>query len=77
MIEQAHPLVMFLQGFLAQAVPYFAVVSLLFLVIWKWGERRFVGARIQAKKRLGRKQLAFEVRNTLVVLAVGTATAGA
>lgn len=75
MLEPAHPLVMFLQGFFAQAVPYFAVVGLLFLVIWRWGEQRFAGARIQAKKRLDGAQLRFEVRNTLVVLAAGTATA--
>jgi sterol desaturase/sphingolipid hydroxylase (fatty acid hydroxylase superfamily) len=75
MIEQAHPLVMFVQGFLGQAGAYFAVVGLLFLVVWRWGEERFRGARIQAKKRVTRKQLVFEVKNTLVVLATGTVTA--
>ncbi len=75
MLEQAHPLVMFVQGFVAQAGAYFAVVGLLFLIVWKWGEERFRGARIQGKRRLSRKQLAFEVRHTLVTLMLGTATA--
>jgi Delta7-sterol 5-desaturase len=75
MIEQAHPLAMLLQGFLAQAMLYFAIAGLLFLVIWKWGEARFRSARIQTKKRLSNKQLAFEVKNTLAVLLIGTCTA--
>lgn len=75
MLDPAHPLVMFVQGFVAQASAYFAVVGLLFLVLWKWGEARFRGARIQAKKRVTGKQLAFEVKNTLVVLLTGTGTA--
>jgi Delta7-sterol 5-desaturase len=66
-----NPLVMFIQGFFAQATTYFAIVGLFFVVIWKWGEQRFQGARIQAKKRVDRKQIAFEVKNTLIVLLVG------
>lgn len=75
MIDQAHPLVMLVQGFVGQAAGYFAVVGLLFLVVWKWGEERFRGARIQAKKRFDRKQLRFEIRHTLVTLLMGTITA--
>jgi hypothetical protein len=36
-IEQAHPALMFLQAFLAQAVGYLAMVGLLFIVVWRWG----------------------------------------
>lgn len=75
MLEPTHPLSMFVQGFLGQAGAYFAIVGLLFLVVWKWGETRFRGARIQAKKRVDGKQLAFEIRHTLVTLLVGTGTA--
>jgi Delta7-sterol 5-desaturase len=75
MIEQAHPLLMLVQGFLAQAVTYFAVVGLLFLALWKWGVGRLKNARIQPNKQLSRKQLAFEVKNTLVVLLIGTCSA--
>ena len=75
MLEQAHPLVMFVQGFVSQVAGYFAVVGLLFLVVWRWGEERFRGRRIQVKKRFDRKQLAFEVRHTLVTLYIGTHTA--
>jgi Delta7-sterol 5-desaturase len=72
MIEQAHPLVMIVQGFFVQAAGYFTVVGLLFLVVWKWGEERFRGARIQAKRRCDRRQLLFEVRHTLGTLLMGT-----
>lgn len=75
MIEQAHPVVMFIQAFASQAAGYFAVVGLVFLVVWKWGEERFRGARIQARKRFDGKQLAFELRHTLVTLLMGTVTA--
>jgi sterol desaturase/sphingolipid hydroxylase (fatty acid hydroxylase superfamily) len=75
MIAPTHPLLMFVQAFLTQAVGYFAVVSVVFLVVWKWGERRFAHARIQEKKRFNRQQWMFEVRNTLVTLAVGTTSA--
>jgi Delta7-sterol 5-desaturase len=66
-----NPLLMFLQGFFGQAVTYFAVVGLFFLVLWKWGEVRFRGARIQAKKRVDKKQIIFEIKNTLIVFLVG------
>lgn len=75
MIELAHPLTMFLQGFAGQALGYFMVAGLLFLGLWRWGETRFLGARIQARKRVDRKQIAFEIRHTLVVLLIGTGTA--
>ena len=75
MIDVAHPLVMLVQGFAGQAVPYFTIVGLLFLVLWRWGARRFVGARIQARKRVDGRQLAFEVRHTLGVLLIGTGIA--
>lgn len=60
-------LVMFIQGFVAQAATYFAIVGIVFLIFWKWGEARFRGAHIQAKRRVDRKQILFEVKNTLLV----------
>ena len=75
MIEQADPLTMLLQGFASQAMGYFLVVGLLYLGIWRLGEKRFLGLRIQARKRVNGKQIAFEIRHTLVVLLVGTLTA--
>jgi Delta7-sterol 5-desaturase len=68
MIEGSNQILMFIQGFLAQAVSYFAIVGLFFWVVWTWGEQRFRGARIQAKRRVDRKQILFEVKNTLIVL---------
>jgi len=75
MIEQAHPFTMLLKGFAGQAVGYFTVVGLLFLGVWRWGEPRFAGARIQARKRVDSKQIAFEIRHTVTVLLIGTCTA--
>jgi sterol desaturase/sphingolipid hydroxylase (fatty acid hydroxylase superfamily) len=75
MIEQAHPFTMLLKGFVGQAVGYFTVVGLLFLGVWRWGEPRFAGARIQARKRVDSKQIAFEIRHTVTVLLIGTCTA--
>jgi sterol desaturase/sphingolipid hydroxylase (fatty acid hydroxylase superfamily) len=75
MLEQAHPLVMFLQAFATQTLGYFAVVGLVFLVVWRWGEERFRGARIQARKRFNRKQLFSEMQNTIGTLAIGSTSA--
>jgi sterol desaturase/sphingolipid hydroxylase (fatty acid hydroxylase superfamily) len=75
MLEQAHPLAMFFQALFAQTVGYFAVVGLVFLVVWRWGEERFRGSRIQARKRFNQKQLFSEVKNTLSTLAIGTMSA--
>jgi Delta7-sterol 5-desaturase len=72
MFQEAHPLLMFVQGFVAQATSYFAVVGLVFWVLWKWGEGRFRGARIQAKRRVDGKQIAFEVKNTLLMLLISS-----
>jgi sterol desaturase/sphingolipid hydroxylase (fatty acid hydroxylase superfamily) len=75
MMPQGNPLAMFLQAFLTQTVVYFVVTGLIFAVVWRGGEERFRGARIQAKKRVNRKQLAFEVKNTLAALVIGTVNA--
>jgi Delta7-sterol 5-desaturase len=71
-MQEVSPIVMFVQGFVAQTVTYFAVVALLFWVFWQWGEQRFLGARIQAKRRVDGKQIKFEVKNTFIVLLVGS-----
>jgi lathosterol oxidase len=75
MLEQASPLVMFLQAFITQTAAYFAVVGLVFLVVWRWGEERFRGSRIQDRKRFNQKQLFSEVKNTIGTLAIGTVSA--
>ncbi len=66
---------MFAQAFLTQAAGYFVVVGLVFLVVWKLAAARLSSRRIQATRRFDGKQLAFEVRNTLVTMAVGTCSA--
>jgi Delta7-sterol 5-desaturase len=71
MTPQDQTLLMFVQGFIFQAVTYFAVVGLFFLVLWRWGEERFRGSRIQAKRRVDGQQITFEVKNTLWVMLTG------
>jgi hypothetical protein len=72
MMQDAHPLMMFAQGFIFQSISYFAVVGLFYFVLWKWGEERFRGSRIQAKRRVDTKQIAFEVKNTLWVFLISS-----
>jgi Delta7-sterol 5-desaturase len=69
---EAQPVLMFVQGFFAQTASYFGIVSLVFLVFWKWGETKFRGARIQGKRRVDGKQIAFEVKNTLLMLLISS-----
>jgi sterol desaturase/sphingolipid hydroxylase (fatty acid hydroxylase superfamily) len=75
MSDETDPLLLLLRSFLGQATAYFALVGLTFLAIWKLGERRFRGRRIQEKKRVDGKQLRHEVKYTLVTLAIGTLNA--
>ena len=75
MLEQAHPAMMFIEAFLSQAFGYFAMVGLVFLLVWRWGAERFRQRRIQTKSRFDRRQLGFEIRHTLVTLCMGTLTA--
>jgi Delta7-sterol 5-desaturase len=72
MIQEASPILMFIQGFFAQAITYFAIVGAFYFLLWKWGAERFRGARIQAKRRADRKQITSEIKNTLIVLLVGS-----
>jgi sterol desaturase/sphingolipid hydroxylase (fatty acid hydroxylase superfamily) len=70
MLENTHPLMMFVQGFLSQAVAYFAVVGFIFLLVRKWGAQRFRGAKIHIEDRVNATQIKREIKNTIVVLLV-------
>ncbi|MGL6075507.1 MAG: sterol desaturase family protein [Fimbriiglobus sp.] len=72
MTTESHPLIMFVQAFFSQATMYFAVVGVLYLVIWKWGSERFKNRRIQAKERADGKQIRFEIKNSLIVMVAGS-----
>jgi Delta7-sterol 5-desaturase len=72
MMLEGQSVMMFLQGFVGQALSYFAIVGLFYLIFWKWGEARFRGARIQATRRVDGKQIFFEIKNTLLVFVVGS-----
>ncbi len=72
MIQEASPVLLFVQGFFAQAISYFAIVGLLYLLLWKWGAERFRASRIQAKKRVDEQQIRSEIKNTLIMLIVSS-----
>jgi sterol desaturase/sphingolipid hydroxylase (fatty acid hydroxylase superfamily) len=74
-LDGSSPIFLFLRALGSQAVGYFAIVGIVFLVFWKLGARRFARARIPGKHRFSRAQLAHEIRYSLVTLAVGTLSA--
>lgn len=76
MPESSHWIVEFLAAYLAQAVGYFAVVGLVFLITRRWSAQWLARRRIHTRgRRLDRAQLVHEVRHSLVVLALGSAQA--
>lgn len=75
MSEEPSLFLVFVTSFVGQAAGYFAVVGLLFLVVWRWGKARFAPRRIQAKERVDRAQLFFETKNTVLTLLFGAGTA--
>ncbi|MCK6522031.1 sterol desaturase family protein [Myxococcota bacterium] len=67
-------IVSFIAASLGQAFSFLAVVSLVFVVIWRWGAKRLEGRRIRTKGRpFDGAQLRHELVNTGAVLLVGTA----
>ncbi|MBK7829774.1 sterol desaturase family protein [Nannocystis sp.] len=65
-----------LQSFVTQVGGYLAVVGLLFLIFWVWGERRFAARRVQKRKRFTGKQLRHELLHTLITFVVSLASVG-
>ena len=63
------------ESYVGQAATYFAIVGLIFFALWRLGERRFQGARIQEKRRVDGRQIRREVKHTLVTLLIGTLNA--
>jgi sterol desaturase/sphingolipid hydroxylase (fatty acid hydroxylase superfamily) len=66
-----------LQGFVGQAVAYFAVVGTVFFFVWRWGRERFAAARIPGPRRLNAKQIRREIGHTFVTLLAGMTSSGA
>ncbi|MCA2997548.1 MAG: sterol desaturase family protein [Rhodocyclaceae bacterium] len=75
MIEWNHPVLMFVEGYLSQAVVYFSIATTLYWCVWKLGRRHFQESRLNRTNELSPAQLSREVRNTLLTMIVGTATA--
>jgi sterol desaturase/sphingolipid hydroxylase (fatty acid hydroxylase superfamily) len=65
----------YVQALLPQAVSYFAVAGLLYVVVWRVFGARFAARRIQKKARVDGAQIKREVLLTLLTLAIGAANA--
>jgi sterol desaturase/sphingolipid hydroxylase (fatty acid hydroxylase superfamily) len=77
MLDAHQPLWLVLVGnFVTQSVGYFVVVGLLFVVVWRWGQQRFAGARIPGPRKFDGAQWRREVKNTFVTFVAGTTSAG-
>jgi Delta7-sterol 5-desaturase len=65
-----------LQNFVAQAVGYFTVVGLIFLLVWRLGKNWLRASRIPAPDRFNALQLRHELLHTLATLGIGTLSMG-
>ncbi len=66
----------YLAAYVGQTVGYLAAAGLVFLLTWRWGARALASRRITTRgRRFDGAQLRHELRNTAIVLAVGTAQA--
>jgi sterol desaturase/sphingolipid hydroxylase (fatty acid hydroxylase superfamily) len=70
-------LLLLLRGFASQVVSYFLMVGLVFLLIWKLGNKFFAKNRIPNPARMNRKQLLRELAYTVVTFAAGMFSGGA
>jgi sterol desaturase/sphingolipid hydroxylase (fatty acid hydroxylase superfamily) len=68
--------VLSLKNLVTQTFGYFALVSMVFLLVWRWGKVRFKGARIPQVDRVNGAQLLREVKHTFVTLCVGMTSVG-
>jgi sterol desaturase/sphingolipid hydroxylase (fatty acid hydroxylase superfamily) len=66
-----------LQSFVTQTGAYFVLVSVLFLVFWRFGAVALAHRKLQKQRRVDGKQIRFELKNTLAALLAGTVTAAA
>jgi sterol desaturase/sphingolipid hydroxylase (fatty acid hydroxylase superfamily) len=66
--------IMLMNAFVGQALAYFAVVGLLYVVFWMILRERL--PRIEPRRRIDRRQIVHELKHTLVTLVVGMSSAG-
>jgi sterol desaturase/sphingolipid hydroxylase (fatty acid hydroxylase superfamily) len=72
---QGSPLELFVRNYVTQGAGFVVLLTLIFLVVWKWGARRFAGSRIHTRRHADAKQIRSELKHTLVTLAIGAANA--
>jgi sterol desaturase/sphingolipid hydroxylase (fatty acid hydroxylase superfamily) len=76
-LAAAQPLWLVLfSNFVTQAIAYFTIVSIVYVLVWRWGRERFRRARIPTTARADRAQFRREITNTFVTLLLGMFSAG-
>jgi sterol desaturase/sphingolipid hydroxylase (fatty acid hydroxylase superfamily) len=63
---------LFLNTWLVQGALFLLTITLVYLVIWRWGRNIFSGSKIRQLNSVPLKQIKQEIKNTLLVLAVGS-----
>jgi sterol desaturase/sphingolipid hydroxylase (fatty acid hydroxylase superfamily) len=66
-----------LSSFATQTGGYFALVGVLYAVFWVGGARALAARKLQKQRRVDKKQIAFELKNTVAALLAGTVNAAA
>ncbi len=64
---------LFLRSFVGQSIGFLALLTVIYLVVWRWGARRLAGRRIHTKRKADWRQIRGELRHSLVTLAIGAA----
>ncbi len=65
-------LINFAKTYIGTLLAQFALLTLIWLVVWKWLGSRCPEARIQPNSKTGAKQIRREIRNGLFVLMFST-----
>ncbi len=65
-------LIKFVQSYIGAVAAQFALLTMIWLVVWKWLGPRYAAARIQPNSKTGSKQIRREIRNGLFVLLFST-----
>jgi Delta7-sterol 5-desaturase len=60
------------KNYIGAVTAQFTILTLLWLIVWKWIGPRVPAARIQPKSNTGGKQMRREIKNGLIVLAFST-----
>lgn len=74
-IDESNLPLLFVKAWLGQALNYFVVVGLVFLLVWKVSARLLASRRIPTRFAFDGAQVVREIANTMVTLGIGTVSA--